>query len=244
MMKRFDIMVCKQLDVSREYAKEIILAGKCSVDGEIITKPGAKIAETSKIASEVGKLPFVSRGGLKLAHALEKFHINLQGLRCLDIGASTGGFTDCMLQRGAKCVIALDNGHGQLAQTLHHDPRVIPIEGRDIRGIILDDLPYQPDFIATDLSFISLTLVIPKVSELLEAGGKAVFLVKPQFECGRTKLDKKGVVRSQAARDKAVKRIRDALADNGFAATNIDQSPITGQNGNVEYLILAEKRDA
>jgi 23S rRNA (cytidine1920-2'-O)/16S rRNA (cytidine1409-2'-O)-methyltransferase len=243
MEKRLDVLVCEQLGVSREYAKEIILSGKCAVAGVTITKPGARLEEDCKALIEISaeKLPYVSRGGIKMAYAVEKFGIDLAGRLCIDIGASTGGFTDCMLKNGAAAVIALDNGHGQLAEKLMKDPRVTSMEGTNIMLVNIDELPFVPAFAAVDLSFISLEKVIPKVSQILSTTGQAVFLLKPQFECGRKALNKKGVVTSLGAHAGALRKIFTAIVNAGMTVSAMDFSPITGQNGNVEYLIFSIK---
>ena len=241
MEKRLDVLVCDKLNVSREYAKEIILGGKCRVNGKVIGRPGVKFSEDAVLQIDAEKLPYVSRGGLKLAKALGKFEIDLTGQLCIDIGASTGGFTDCMVQHGADKVIAIDNGHDQLAKALGQNPQIISMEGRDIREVASSDLPFQPDFAAVDLSFISLEKVIPTVSNLLKPNGQGVFLVKPQFECGAKELNKKGVVTKAAAHLGAIRHVCACLSDNGFVVENMDFSPVTGQNGNIEYLILASK---
>jgi len=240
-MKRLDVLVCEQLDVSREYAKEIILAGRCSVSGKMISKPGAKFSPDCFLEIRAEKLPYVSRGGLKLAYALDKFDIDLGGRLCMDIGASTGGFADCMLQRDAARVIALENGHGQLAEKLRLNPRVISMEGINIRDLAIHELPFVPNFVAVDLSFISLEKVIPKVSEILEISGQVIFLLKPQFECGPKALNKKGVVRSLSAHAQSIEKIFYAMVDRKMFIKSMDFSPITGQNGNIEYLIFAER---
>lgn len=241
MLKRLDILVCEHMGVSREYAKEIILSGKCTVADMTVTKPGARFDADCVIKICAEKLPYVSRGGVKMAHAINKFEIGLKGRLCIDIGASTGGFTDCMLQHGAATVIALDNGHGQLAEKLRHNPRVVSMEGTNIMTTDAAALPFVPDFAAVDLSFVSLGKVIPKVSLILGVGGQAIFLLKPQFECGPKALNKKGVVTSLAAHIAAVKKIITAIVDAGMVVLAMDFSPITGQNGNVEYLIFVEK---
>ena len=239
--KRLDAMVCEVLGVPREYAKEVISSGKCTVGGKIITKPGAKFPIDADIRVDAEKMPYVSRGGQKLAAALEKFDIDIQGQLCLDIGASTGGFTDCMLAHGAKQVIALDNGTGQLSPILAQDTRVISMENTDIRTVNTADLPFAPQFISCDVSFISLEKIIPSIAGLSPPNCRAVFLLKPQFECGRGEINKKGVVKDTKAHDAAVKRVSSCLASHGFAVLDVIQSPITGQNGNIEYLIYAHK---
>ena len=241
MNKRLDVLVCEQLGVSREYAKEVILSGKCFVEGAAVTKPGMRVSADCAIDIRAGKLPYVSRGGVKMAHAVKRFDIDLAGQLCIDIGASTGGFTDCMLQNGAAAVVALDNGHGQLAEKLLYDSRVISMEGVNILTVDVNKLPFVPSFAAIDLSFISLEKVIPKVSQILDIRGQAIFLLKPQFECGLKALNKKGVVTSLAAHIAAVRKFFTATLNAGMAVRGMDFSPITGQNGNVEYLIFAEK---
>lgn len=241
MQKRLDILVCEQMGVSREYAKEIILSGKCIVGGIIVTKPGSRFPKDCALEISSEKLPYVSRGGIKMAHAIKKFGIDLTSRLCIDIGASTGGFTDCMLQNGAAAVIALDNGHGQLAEKLRSDPRVISMEGVNIMTVDTDKLPFIPSFAAVDLSFISLEKVIHKVLEILNTNGQAVFLLKPQFECGPKALNKKGVVTSLTSHITAIQKIVTAIISSGMLVRDMDFSPITGQNGNIEYLIFAEK---
>jgi len=241
MQKRLDILVCEHMDVSREYAKEVILSGKCAVNSVIAIKPGARFDEDCAIEIYAEKLPYVSRGGIKMAYAIEKFGLNLAGQLCIDIGASTGGFTDCMLQNGVSAVIALDNGHGQLAEKLLNHHRVISMESTNIMSVDIDELPFMPSFAAIDLSFISLEQVIPKVSRILNISGQAVFLLKPQFECGRKSLNKKGVVTSLAAHIVAVQNIFTAIVSTGMTVCGMEFSPITGQNGNIEYLIFAKK---
>jgi len=241
--KRLDILVCEHLGVSREYAKEVILTGKCFVEGKVAMKPGVKFPADCDIEIYAEKLPYASRGGVKLAHAIEKFGIKPAGRYCIDIGASTGGFTDCLIQNGAMAVIALDNGHNQLAGKLRNNPRVISMEDINIMNVDAAQLPFVPDFAAVDLSFISLVGVIPKVSQLLAPCGQAVFLLKPQFECGARALNKKGVVRSLSAHVAAVDRIFTAIVNCDMHIKGMDFSPITGQNGNVEYLVFAEKGD-
>jgi len=238
---RFDTLVSAIFGLSREQAKQSILEGKCRVDGQIKTKPGAKFSPKSdmKFCGEI--IPYVSRGGIKLAHALTIFGIDPSGLNCLDIGASTGGFTDCLLQSGAKSVIALDNGSGQLHPKLTTDSRVISLENSNIRHIKPSDLPFLPEFITCDVSFISLALVIPTVSKLLAPSQSAVLLLKPQFECGPKAVNKQGVIKDHKEIDAAIRRTSECLAANQMPVRGLAQSPICGQNGNVEYLIYAEK---
>jgi len=239
--KRLDALVCALLDVSREYAKELILAGKVKINGKPQTKAGAKFPVDTGVCVDGQAPQFVSRGGVKLTHALQVFKLDLQGLLCMDIGASTGGFTDCMLQHGAKAVFAVENGRGQMSNKMLANPRVISREGLDIRDLLADDMPFAPQFVAADLSFISITLILPKIAELLAVGGKGVLLVKPQFEAGPGKVDKRGVIKDPKDRLAAIKKVQQAANDAGLVPKNLETSPITGQNGNEEYLLLFEK---
>ncbi|MCL2169401.1 MAG: TlyA family RNA methyltransferase [Defluviitaleaceae bacterium] len=241
MVKRLDALVCAELGVSREYAKQLIVAGKCMVAGKVETKPGAKIPANTPFVVDAAPPQFVSRGGLKLAKAINTFQLNLNDTFCMDIGASTGGFTDCMLQNGARGVFALDNGTSQLHPALLADPRVISLEGTDIRDVSAENLPFEPLFIAADLSFISLKLVIPKIAEILPKSGQAVLLIKPQFEVGRGKACKRGIVKSQSDHIAAIKGIRACLHSHELVSAGLVFSPITGQNGNKEYLIFATR---
>ena len=242
--KRLDILVSEILNCPREYAKELITQGKCTVNNKQITKPGAKFNKAGNILIDADPPKYVSRGGLKLAHALKIFQINLQDTMCMDVGASTGGFTDCMLQNGAKCVIAIENGTAQLHKSLMDNPQIMSLENTDIRNIDRADLPFLPQFICADLSFISLTLVIPKLFELLIAGGKMVLLIKPQFEVGKGKVDKHGVAKCPKEHVQALKRVIHALNNHGLCAKSISPSPVQGQAGNIEYLLLAEHGNA
>ncbi|MCL2620967.1 MAG: TlyA family RNA methyltransferase [Defluviitaleaceae bacterium] len=237
MSKRLDVIVCGLLGVSREYAKELIQAGKVAVDGGIVTKSGVKLPENVSIYVDGGTPKFVSRGGFKLEKAIDTFGIDLRGLNCLDIGAATGGFTDCMLQNGANVVLAVENGHGQMAEKLLADPRVICREGLDIRDLTADDMPFIPQFIAVDLSFISITLVLPKIAEFLAQGKDAVLLIKPQFEVGRSKVGKNGVVKNPKDHITTLKSVCEVAKSHGLVPVGLDFSPIKGQNGNIEYLM-------
>ncbi|MBS6591809.1 MAG: TlyA family RNA methyltransferase, partial [Ruminococcus sp.] len=190
---------CMRLDVylaenkmikSRELAKKMISEGGVTVNGEVVTKPAKEISEEDEVKVTAELPAYVGRGGLKLEKALDSFHINVSGLVCMDIGASTGGFTDCLLQRGAAYVYAVDVGHGQLDPKLAADERVANLEGMNIRNVSAEEFDKPISFICTDVSFISLTKVIPKIYELLESGGKAAMLIKPQFECGRSDIGK------------------------------------------------------
>lgn len=236
--KRLDLCVMELRGFSRAYAHEVIAAGLVSVDGRAVLKPGMMTSlESVKILAP--DMPYVSRGGLKLAAALEYFGIRLEGLVCLDVGASTGGFTDCMLKAGARQVYAVDVGHGQLADALRKDPRVTSHENTDIRDFAL---PAPADFAACDLSFISLGKVLPAIGRLVAPGGGLICLIKPQFETGGRHLSKRGVVRDKAARALAVARIEGVIQDNGFELVGTVESPLTGRDGNVEYLAYGDRK--
>jgi 23S rRNA (cytidine1920-2'-O)/16S rRNA (cytidine1409-2'-O)-methyltransferase len=233
------VLVARGLVPSRERARALILAGKVMVDGAVVTKAGTPIKAGAEVALREGDHPYVSRGALKLARALDAFAIDPAGLVALDIGASTGGFTDLLLRRGAARVYAIDVGYGQLAWSLRQDPRVIVLERENVRSIDVDKVPEPCDLAVIDVSFISLTLVLPRVVELLgPPGGKPIVaLVKPQFEAGREHVGKGGVVRDPDARAAAVAKVRTWALDRGLAASAAVESPITGPAGNVEYLI-------
>lgn len=239
---RLDIYLSENKIVkSRELAKKMISEGGVSVNGTVVTKPSRDISDCDSVEL-VKELPlYVGRGGLKLEKALTCFKIDLSGLVCMDIGASTGGFTDCMLQRGAKYVYAVDVGHGQLDEKLSSDKRVKNMEGVNIKDVSPSDFPKRIDFIGTDVSFISLTKVIPKIHELLTEGGGAVMLIKPQFECGRADIGKNGIVRSEKAHLRAVRDIIACCEECGIGVQGLDYSPIKGGEGNIEFLIYAVK---
>jgi 23S rRNA (cytidine1920-2'-O)/16S rRNA (cytidine1409-2'-O)-methyltransferase len=239
------LLVDRGLVQSRERANALILAGRVLVDEQRIDKPGTPIDDSAVLRLLGDDLKFVSRGGLKLEKALDHWHIDLTNQRCVDIGASTGGFTDCMLQNGAKSVLAIDTGYGQIAQKLRSDPRVSLMERTNARLLephSLADL--QPAFICMDVSFISATLVLPAVLNALAPSdtpwsGDLVLLIKPQFEAGREHVGKGGIVRDPAARQLAIDRVTEAAKSLG--ATNLDliDSPIRGMEGNHEYLLHA-----
>jgi 23S rRNA (cytidine1920-2'-O)/16S rRNA (cytidine1409-2'-O)-methyltransferase len=234
---------------SRERAQALILAGRVLVDEQRVDKPGTAIAEGAAIRMLGSDLKYVSRGGLKLEKALEHWKIHLTDLRCVDIGASTGGFTDCMLQSGAASVLAVDTGYGQIAQKLRDDPRVSLRERTNARllteGELLNPAVETPAFIAMDVSFISATLVLPAVLAALGTPeqcwrGRAVVLVKPQFEAGRVHVGKGGIVRDPDARQMAIDRVRECVKEQGGVAMDLIDSPIRGMEGNHEYLLYAE----
>jgi len=244
MNNRVDIeMVNKGLVESREKAKALIMSGVVYVNNEKILKAGDKIKEGDSIEIRGQKLPFVSRGGLKLDKAIRVFDIDLKNLVCMDIGASTGGFTDCMLQNGASKVYAVDVGYGQLAWKLRNDERVINMERTNIRYVEKDTIDDNINFISIDVAFISLKLVLPVAYNLLETGGKVMALIKPQFEAGRDDVGKKGVVRDPLIHKRVIEEIVDFSAQTGFTVERLDFSPIKGPEGNIEFLVLLSKND-
>ncbi|HEY5616820.1 MAG TPA: TlyA family RNA methyltransferase [Vicinamibacterales bacterium] len=231
-----ELVVERGLAPSRERARALILAAQVSVDGRVLTKAGAQIERHAKLMLIAPDHPYVGRGGLKLAHALDTFGIAVAGRDALDIGASTGGFTDVLLQRGAARVVALDVGHGQLDWSLRNDPRVVVIEHFNARHLTLADLPGSVDIVCIDVSFISLRQILPVVPPLLRPGADVVALAKPQFEVGRAEVGS-GVVREERLRARVIDEIRAAAAAVGLTTAAVTPSPITGQKGNVEFLL-------
>ena len=221
---------------SREKAKALIMAGSVFVNGEKQTKPGATVAADAVVEVRGAKLPYVSRGGLKLEKALNVFGVDPKDCVCVDCGASTGGFTDCLLQRGAKRVYAVDVGYGQLAWSLRSDARVTVMERTNARNLTPDMFPEQMDMAVMDMSFISLRLVLPAVRSLLTENGQVICLVKPQFEAGRDKVGKKGVVRDPEVHREVLEDFVAAAGGLGFAVAGLDYSPVRGPEGNIEYL--------
>lgn len=226
---------------SREKAKASIMAGLIYVDGQRVDKPGTPVDENAEITIKEALCPYVSRGGLKLEKALELFDFTLEGATAVDIGASTGGFTDCMLQKGAKKVFAIDVGYGQLDWKLRNDPRVINMEKVNIRYLDFDTVDKDIDFISIDVSFISLKLVFPVASQLLAETGSLVCLVKPQFEAGRSQVGKKGIVRDPAVHKEVIENVINYAEDNGLYCHGLTYSPVTGTKGNIEYLLFLKK---
>lgn len=242
MKERLDIvLVQRNLAASREKAKSIIMEGLVYVNGQKSDKPGAPVKEDDQIEIRGEVLRYVSRGGKKLEKAMQVFPIQLNGCVCIDIGASTGGFTDCMLQNGAAKVYSVDVGYGQLAWSLRNDPRVINLERTNIRYITEDQIPEKVDFISVDVSFISLTLVLPVAWKLLKEGAEMVCLVKPQFEAGKDKVGKKGVVRDPAVHAEVLREFLRYAPECGFGVRGLDFSPIRGPEGNIEYLAWLKK---
>lgn len=224
---------------SREKARALILEGKVIVNGQKIEKPGTMVQESVEITICGNTLPYVSRGGLKLEQALKEFSIDVKEKVAMDVGAGTGGFTDCLLQHGAKRVYAVDVGYGQLAWRLRVDPRVILIEKTNIRYLQKERIPEEIDIITVDVSFISLKLVIPKVLEFLKSQGEIIALIKPQFEVGKGEVDRGGVIKDPEKRKKVVQEIKNFFESLNLKVKGITQSPIHGQKGNIEYLIYA-----
>ena len=244
MNNRLDVeLVNKGLVESREKAKALIMAGAVYIDGQKAYKAGDKIKEGQMIEVKGETLPFVSRGGLKLDKSIKCFNLDLEGAVCADIGASTGGFTDCMLQNGASKVYSIDVGYGQLAWKLRNDPRVVNMERTNIRYIDFNLIEEPITFISIDVSFISLRLVLPVAFEMLGEGGRLVALIKPQFEAGREEVGKKGVVRDIAIHRKVINTVIGIASEIGFTVENLDFSPIKGPEGNIEFLLYLSKND-
>jgi 23S rRNA (cytidine1920-2'-O)/16S rRNA (cytidine1409-2'-O)-methyltransferase len=223
---------------SRTRAQALIMAGQVVVGDHVVDKPGALVPLDAEIRLKGEVLPYVSRGGLKLERALDQFSLDVRGLDALDVGASTGGFTDCLLQRGAARVCAVDVGYGQLAWKLRDDPRVTSLERVNARNLDPAQLPFKPQLAVCDVSFISQTLILPRLVEAVGPGGRPIVtLVKPQFEVGRTEVGKGGVVRDPAQRQAAVDKCAAAARALGCTVEGVVESPITGPAGNVEYLL-------
>lgn len=243
MKERLDVLLVEGGHApSREKAKAIIMSGDVFVNGQREDKPGTTF-DPEKITIEVkgAKLKYVSRGGLKLERAMEVFPINLENAICMDIGASTGGFTDCMLQNGAKKVFSIDVGHGQLAWSLRNDERVVCMEKTNFRYCTPEDIGETPDFASVDVSFISLTKILEPAVNILRDNAEMVCLIKPQFEAGREEVGKKGVVRDKKVHVSVVKKIVDYVGTIGFVVLGLDYSPIKGPEGNIEYLLYIKK---
>ena len=236
-------LVNKGLAESREKAKAYIMEGIVYVNGQKALKAGDKTQEGDFLEIRGSTLKYVSRGGLKLEKAVEVFGIDLNGRICVDIGASTGGFTDCMLQNGAKKVYSIDVGYGQLAWKLRTDPRVINLERTNFRYVTGEQVPDKLDFASVDVSFISLSHILPVMRTLLKDCGHAVCLIKPQFEAGREKVGKKGVVREKNVHIDVINKIVNLAIENKFSVLGLDFSPIKGPEGNIEYLCYLEKTD-
>ena len=242
MKERLDILLVKRnLAESREKAKAVIMSGCVYVDGQKEDKAGSTFPEEAAIEVRGHTLPYVSRGGLKLEKALANFDVDVKGKVCTDVGSSTGGFTDCMLQNGAVKVFAIDVGRGQLDWKLRNDPRVVCMEKTNIRYVTPEDIGEPVDFSSIDVSFISLTKVLMPIREYLKEDGEIVALIKPQFEAGREKVGKKGVVREKSTHMEVIRKVMDYARSIGFDLCDLDVSPIRGPEGNIEYLIHLKK---
>lgn len=238
------ILLNKGLFESREKAKASIMAGIVFVNGERVEKPGTMFPPDCDIEIKGNLIPYVSRGGLKLAKAIEEFEINLTDLVCVDVGASTGGFTDVMLKNGARKVFSVDVGYGQLAWELRKDPRVICMERTNFRYVTDEHIPEPLDFGAVDVAFISLKLILPPLKKLLKPHGKVVFLIKPQFEAGKDKVGKKGVVKDPEVHREVIENIIKIATELGFSVLDLSYSPITGPEGNIEYLLYLNNNES
>lgn len=241
---RLDFAVFEQgLSESREKAKTLIMAGVVYVNNQKADKPGMQIKPDDVIEVRSNPLKYVSRGGLKLEKAMNEFGLKLDGYICADIGASTGGFTDCMLQNGASKVYAIDVGYGQLAWKLRSDERVVNLERTNFRYCTTEQIPDALDFASVDVSFISLSIIVPVMRTLMKDGAHAVCLIKPQFEAGKEKVGKKGVVRDKSVHCEVVENTLSMLQNNGFSVLGLTFSPVKGPEGNIEYLVYIEKSD-
>lgn len=236
------LLVQRGLAPSRELAKAYIMAGTVYVDGRKEDKAGTKLPADIKIEVRGGQMKYVSRGGYKLEKAIEEFGISLEGKTCMDIGASTGGFTDCMLQNGAAKVYAIDVGYGQFAWKLRNDPRVVCLEKTNMRYVTHEQVPDEADFASVDVSFISLTKILPAALGVLGREGQLVCLIKPQFEAGREKVGKKGVVKDRAVHREVIEKIAGYAQGQGLGILGLSFSPIKGPEGNIEYLIYLDKQ--
>lgn len=243
--KRLDVLVVEQgLAESREKAKALIMAGMVYADNQKADKPGDQFPEEVTLEARGKAMPYVSRGGLKLEKAISEFRLDLTGLICMDIGASTGGFTDCMLQNGAAKVYSVDVGYGQLAWKLRTDARVVNLERTNARYLTREEIPEEIGFFSVDVSFISLALILPAIRPLLAENGRAVCLIKPQFEAGREKVGKKGVVRDKSVHLEVIERILGFALEHGFSVLGLTFSPVKGPEGNIEYLVYLERSDS
>ena len=240
--RRLDVVLTERgLTESRQKAQALIMSGIVYIDNEKCDKAGTFVKEGQTVEVRGKGNPFVSRGGLKLDKAVKSFGLSLDGLICMDVGASTGGFTDCMLQNGAKKVYSVDVGYGQLAWKLRTDERVVNLERTNARTLTREQVPDPVDFSSVDVSFISLRLILPVIRELLCENGRVVCLIKPQFEAGKEKVGKNGVVRDVAVHAEVIEGIREFMLSGGFSVLGLDYSPVKGPEGNIEYLIYAQK---
>jgi 23S rRNA (cytidine1920-2'-O)/16S rRNA (cytidine1409-2'-O)-methyltransferase len=231
------VLVAQALAPSRERARALILAGQVTIDGQVVSKAGAQVAEDARVELKTPDHPYVGRGGLKLAHALDVFGVVASGREALDIGASTGGFTDVLLQRGARHVVALDVGHNQLDWRLRSDPRVLVREGVNARALTADHVPHSVDIVTIDVAFISLKHIFPSLPPLLAPGADIVALVKPQFEAGRDEVGAGGLVTDPAVHEAVIARVTAEAAAAGLVRVAMTPSPITGATGNREFFL-------
>jgi 23S rRNA (cytidine1920-2'-O)/16S rRNA (cytidine1409-2'-O)-methyltransferase len=233
-------MLAQGLTPSRERARALIMAGSVAVDGRIVDKPGAAVRSDSRIEIRGERLPYASRGGLKLAAALDAFALEVSGRICMDVGASTGGFTDCLLQQGAARVYAVDVGYGQLAWNLRQDPRVVVIERTNIRHMPFEKVPEAIDLVVIDVSFISLKIVVPPILRFLKPGGRILPLIKPQFEVGKGQVGKGGVVRDAEQHARVIAELALFFRNLGMQCSESVPSPIEGPKGNREFFMLLQ----
>ncbi len=233
---RLDLVVSGMFEMSRSAAKELIEKGLVTVNGKQVDSPGAKVLNDWDINVRLPETAYVSRGGYKLEKALSHFGVSVLDLVCADVGASTGGFTDCLLQNGAKKVFAIDNGSNQLDERLKTNSRVINIENVNAKDITLDITGEPVDFVSIDLSFISVTKVLSAIKQIIKPDGLVVCLIKPQFEAGREFLSRSGIVRDKSVHEKVVQSVLNAFSAHGFKPLGVTPSPITGGKGNIEYL--------
>lgn len=241
---RLDVYLAENaLAESRSAAQALIMAGNVYIDNQKAMKAGEMLKGDEKVEVRGGEPRYVSRGGLKLEKAMNVFPLKLDGFVCMDIGASTGGFTDCMLQNGAKKVYSVDVGYGQLAWKLRNDERVINMERTNIRNVTREEVSEEIDFFSVDVSFISLSKVLPVAFSLLKSGGEGVCLIKPQFEAGREKVGKKGVVRDKSVHVEVIENVIGFTKALGFSIKGLDFSPVRGPEGNIEYLMHVKKED-
>ena len=228
---------------SRQKAQALIMSGIVYIDNQKADKAGTPVKEGQSVEVRGDTLKYVSRGGLKLEKAMSSFNLSLDNMVCADIGASTGGFTDCMLQNGARLVYAIDVGYGQLSWKLRTDERVINLERTNFRYVTHEQIPDELDFASVDVSFISLKKILPVMRELMKSDASAVCLIKPQFEAGKENVGKKGVVRDKSVHESVVNDIVGFALNNGFSVHGLDYSPVKGPQGNIEYLVLLQKAD-
>jgi 23S rRNA (cytidine1920-2'-O)/16S rRNA (cytidine1409-2'-O)-methyltransferase len=243
--ERLDVLLVKRgMTESREKAKAAIMAGLVFAAGQRLDKPGVEIPVNAELELKADPLPFVSRGGLKLAKAIELFRLSLDGVVAADIGASSGGFTDCLLQQGAYRVYAIDVGYGQLHWKLRNDPRVSVLERTNARYLTEDSLPEQMDWVVTDVSFISLNKIFPAIGRILKETGQVVALIKPQFEAGREYIGKRGVIKDPQIHRQVITRVLEDAEQLGFQIKGLSYSPIRGPEGNIEFLAWLGRTDA